>query len=1556
MLEENYLNIKSVSRVSEDSISFIVEDLKFQIAIKINLDNFEISIKELSSGATYISKKTLSEFLKNEIFKGSQNCQTIKEIIFKILINNLAKITFNHNKCYLYLGIKSSSNNIILGINNNSNKDLNYILEFQEDTDVHAVVQNFLKKTEEIEKENKILKFELDKVRTEFANFKEEKNKEIKELKENETERKNDFQILKNQMEKLTILVSSAINNTAAFNNANLISSSSTGNINTNSEDKNKGTNKFLNSFANNLSKNNQILNVQTTKNNNTNARNDSPNLDLNREKTKSSENFLEKNLNNNINLVKTHSNNNNIYDNILMQNILNPKKINLNSNGERRKSPTSDSPPISIRRQVEEMSNKHNRNSSTASPLNNHSNSEGMNIINSSPISNNNSQKRISNLVNIEKVGNNSGNINPINYNQTGNFFRGLMNNKNNISSAQNNNNNLSLGNLVSSGAINRKEEVKNNLYEKSEDLKGNNEYNVNYLNNHLLNPGYNSNNLISNEKINNNINSNLITNNNNKLNNINVNTNPMLNSINNNPLFTFSNNIQTPKSIQDYNYINNIINNNLSNINSHPNNNINNNENNKNFINQNYQNLPTKGNELLNFINENPVNMPTPYKYMDLILKKPISDFKLENNIKFFYQVNKGELSETTLWSPFDEEDCILLELHYPNYLIGGPSEIYLERLDKLVNFKYMMLVDAENSENHIHIKRSLPNKLENIIRKSRYNFEDLLSEENLKHKVIPSINILKDYNKYQEYFVSFEFGFIKNHNFEVKIPKKFEYLYRECIKRSNYGGFVVSLREEMEILRRLYGKRNSIYLNYIDNLENSPKFFQIIIQMYTEDGFLNKELNKILRKPNLEKLNRIKYFYLAVLVSLTYCSLNVRPKIGFENSQQINNIKSKSNGFNGLKENQNNEHEKFVKTEASIGGKYKKTEKNNEHIIDKSVTEDITTPNPNVGFITERNYFIYSPYLLSTDELNFYKENQFNILFFDEFLSATPNKSKAENYIKAFKSMEINSKIYSFKNDNTEDQNNFSNGINKNVNFEMDGENNKPNESVEEDGIIDQNNLSSNNHNSKKNSNRNKVNSKENNKNYISVILEIEVPYYMLENENMHLDSIAFAYQQNFSLYPQDEEVILKSGSILMLKDIVQNNKEVYQFTIKLVMLSFSWKGFFDCLAYNITTKEINLNKNGIGNFRKSVKYLCEALVKNKNIEKLCLRENHFGENFESMKYLSNLISISNFSLSTNNQEILEKLNSQQENNLNNSENIRFLNYFNITNQIYLNSIPKLKILDLSSNAMGKDAKIAKLFCDALSINQNLKQIDLSNNNFNDIDSAKALASALVSNKFLEILDLSNNNLGANLLSMNYISEALLLNQTIHSLNLAENNLGERADIVKNLSDSFSRIKTIKKLNLSGNAFGINSISVRYLAEGLILNESIIELDLKNNLLGNMESISYLCALLEKNEIIEILDLTKNKFGINKESYTLLGDAISQNRKIHTLNLSNNNLNTHLDYLRSLLDSLRMNNKLRKIYLSYNSLSNNEDFKMFVKSMLKDRNINYLGTSEI
>ena len=65
MQEENYINIKSGNRISEDSISFIVEELRFQINILI-IENksVDLNIKEIASGANYVLKKKFTRFFK----------------------------------------------------------------------------------------------------------------------------------------------------------------------------------------------------------------------------------------------------------------------------------------------------------------------------------------------------------------------------------------------------------------------------------------------------------------------------------------------------------------------------------------------------------------------------------------------------------------------------------------------------------------------------------------------------------------------------------------------------------------------------------------------------------------------------------------------------------------------------------------------------------------------------------------------------------------------------------------------------------------------------------------------------------------------------------------------------------------------------------------------------------------------------------------------------------------------------------------------------------------------------------------------------------------------------------------------------------------------------------------------------------------------------------------------------------------------------------------------------------------------------------------------------
>ena len=196
MQEENYINIKSGNRISEDSISFIVEELRFQINILI-IENksVDLNIKEIASGANYVLKKNLSDFLKNEIFKTSQNLQTVKELIFKMIINSFSKIGFYQNKCYLKLSLGNQKTQV-------SGIDSNFLLEFEEDSDISSIVQNFLKKTEDIEKENKALKLELEKLKREFISLKEENNIEKSQIIQNETENKQEIFSLKKKSNK----------------------------------------------------------------------------------------------------------------------------------------------------------------------------------------------------------------------------------------------------------------------------------------------------------------------------------------------------------------------------------------------------------------------------------------------------------------------------------------------------------------------------------------------------------------------------------------------------------------------------------------------------------------------------------------------------------------------------------------------------------------------------------------------------------------------------------------------------------------------------------------------------------------------------------------------------------------------------------------------------------------------------------------------------------------------------------------------------------------------------------------------------------------------------------------------------------------------------------------------------------------------------------------------------------------------------------------------------------------------------------------------------------
>jgi hypothetical protein len=239
MLEENYLNLKSCSRLSEESMSFIVEGQKFELIINTKSDNFEMSIKDITSNTNYMSKKNLSDFLKNDLFKTSHNTQTVKETIFKMIINSYSKISFANNKCVLVFNAKNSNN-----------KETAFPIEFLEDINVTVLMQSLKKKSEDLEKENKLIRIELEKTKSDLIAIKEEKNKELKEFKENDNERKSEILALKRELEKLNSFLSA--NKMIPTNYLNTNFSSGNNNYPINLED-NKTKDNFLNTLSNSL-------------------------------------------------------------------------------------------------------------------------------------------------------------------------------------------------------------------------------------------------------------------------------------------------------------------------------------------------------------------------------------------------------------------------------------------------------------------------------------------------------------------------------------------------------------------------------------------------------------------------------------------------------------------------------------------------------------------------------------------------------------------------------------------------------------------------------------------------------------------------------------------------------------------------------------------------------------------------------------------------------------------------------------------------------------------------------------------------------------------------------------------------------------------------------------------------------------------------------------------------------------------------------------------------------------------------------------------------------
>jgi Ran GTPase-activating protein (RanGAP) involved in mRNA processing and transport len=219
-----------------------------------------------------------------------------------------------------------------------------------------------------------------------------------------------------------------------------------------------------------------------------------------------------------------------------------------------------------------------------------------------------------------------------------------------------------------------------------------------------------------------------------------------------------------------------------------------------------------------------------------------------------------------------------------------------------------------------------------------------------------------------------------------------------------------------------------------------------------------------------------------------------------------------------------------------------------------------------------------------------------------------------------------------------------------------------------------------------------------------------------------------------------------------------------------------------------------------------------------------------------------------------------------------------------------RIALCNTPSLESLVLENNTLGS-VGLAEL-APALYNNTSIKELDLTWNDFNDMDSVRFLCDILRRNKTITILNLSENQFGRTMGAVDCIADGLGSNSMLRKINLS--NCCLRDDGVSTLAQTLgSRNTTLHKLILCWNA--ITSTGVGVLLEAMERCPHITDLDLRDNPIRN-EGSSLLARILCKNSLPSLTRLSLSRCDIGDDGFLALVSALEQNTSLLHLELRN------------------------------------------------------------
>ncbi|CAF4740173.1 unnamed protein product [Rotaria socialis] len=176
-----------------------------------------------------------------------------------------------------------------------------------------------------------------------------------------------------------------------------------------------------------------------------------------------------------------------------------------------------------------------------------------------------------------------------------------------------------------------------------------------------------------------------------------------------------------------------------------------------------------------------------------------------------------------------------------------------------------------------------------------------------------------------------------------------------------------------------------------------------------------------------------------------------------------------------------------------------------------------------------------------------------------------------------------------------------------------------------------------------------------------------------------------------------------------------------------------------------------------------------------------------------------------------------------------------------------------------LSLADNRLGGNEG-TKEICRMLTLNRNLKKLNLSGNKFNELDITQ-LIEAFEQNKILHELDLSHNSFGE--ACGKVLGTFISSNDSLESIDLSWNNFRGRSaiDLVNGIKENVR----LKRCNLAMNGLGPDSGQI--LADCIKQNSALEELNLIGNRLNTPNAFA-IAQALSSNDSLEILKLDKNQ----------------------------------------------------------------------------------------